>query len=192
MRGFCFALIRPSCRSKVPAVGKTLNLPVMKIAVTVLLLSFCFSSCSQTKKLQMGKSYGFFQKFTPGIIPREGMGNRQRSYPDTLYAIYVETKGPAPDWQKAWTKTNSYLVRILPANDSLVFVGEKKGSGEKVQLKPSKEYSFQRLQLVKERETTRAPKSVGENSVLLQGSFGSKPFYYTVSSFTELQAPLYQ
>ena len=163
----------------------------MKSVATFFLLTTFLAACSQTKQAQIVKTHGYFQTVVPGIIPRDEVGNRQRSLPDTLYSVFVELKGEAPQWTGAWVGEKAFRVQPFPVRDSLVYIGKRKGSSESEQLQAAPGYHFSVLRLVKESNASLPPKKMESGTVLLQGKFKTKTFYQVVP-LTELTAPLRQ
>jgi hypothetical protein len=154
----------------------------------LLLLLFLFlflNACSQTKS-GIRKSYAFFQLSFPGNIPVDDNGNPMRGA-DTLRFVYMECSGnKAPAISSVQYNNRMYDAAVFPAGKTPATPGIKKGSNEKVVLKPAAGNSLWRIEL-----TPIERKAAPQKGMIIKGALNGRPFTSTIKKEIELEPEIH-
>jgi hypothetical protein len=163
----------------------------MKWIGFILFGSISLAGCAQQNVSSAQRVDAFVQVRIPGIIPAVPGQNKQRSYSDTAYVIYLQAN-QKPAWTKARNSNQSFRIETTVINESPVTVGIEKTSGKEIKLTPEDGQQLYRLTLKKEMGNNKPEKRVNGGEMLLEGEVNGKSVFHLVRRFTELQSPLYQ
>jgi hypothetical protein len=157
----------------------------MRNFVLLLSLFFFLNACSQTKT-GIRKTYAFFQVSFPGNIPVDDNGNPMKGA-DTLRFVYIETSGrQAPTISSAQYNNTTYSASVFPAEKVPVTAGTKKGSDQKIIIKPAAGNSLWRIELTPAGRTKSLQKSM-----IIKGAVNGKPFTTTIKKEVELEPEIH-
>lgn len=150
------------------------------------------AACAQVNKTVV-KAVAYYTIPVPGTIAVDENG-RQMPPPRTkVFTVYLETKGIAPQWTKAWADGQSFtLIPFATGFDTTVVVGRAIRGDRNISLKPAKGNRITKLELAPDGKVTVPPQKIAGNEVLLEGSVKGKRFYYKITGLTELASPEYQ
>ncbi len=163
-----------------------------KIFYSFVIISCLFTRYSFAQgQAPVVKAYGFYMIPMPGTIRVDDNG-RPVDKRDTVFNLYVETKGNNIHWERAWKNGSSFAVIPSRVNMAKVLVGESLSEKKKIELSPQKGGLLWQLELSDDSKHQKAPQRLSGAEVLLKGKWKNKTFYYKIKSLSELASPLYQ
>lgn len=149
-------------------------------------------SCSAQKPQGIKQVDAFFQVRVPGTIPVISDEKSAVDFIDTLYVIYIQTDVKAPEWKKAWSSNQAFLIEVSKVADASSLVGFHKATGEEIRLTIGEGKQLTRLLLKKVANYIKPPAKVKSGQLLLMGYQAGKEVFIQVKELTELLSPLHQ
>lgn len=163
----------------------------MKNTALLFLLTISIMACGQINKTII-KANAYYTIPTPGTIMVDGQGKQMPPPRNKVYTVYLEIKGQAPQWTRAWVDGKSFTLTEVPVSTGLLEVGKRYADEKKIVLKASKQNTLLQIELSPDEKPQPAPQKVGGNELFISGKLNGKPFYYKISGITELASPEYQ
>ncbi|MDQ6609902.1 MAG: hypothetical protein M3Y85_08790 [Bacteroidota bacterium] len=163
----------------------------MKKIMTLMLGAVSLAGCAQMNKTII-KAAAFYTIPTPGTIQVDDRGNPVQPQRRKVYNIFMEIKGPSPEWTKAWVDEKSYSVISLTVQEKKVIIGKKKSDDQKIVMEAGKGNILVQLELSPGQNYKRPPNTVMPGELLLEGKWKGKLFYYKIANVMELASPEYQ
>jgi hypothetical protein len=155
---------------------------------TIFAISFFLISIVSGAQQNYGikKVDAFFKEHLPGNIPVDADGNSLYHGPDTIYTIYIETKGNSPDWTTAWKNSRSFSISTTIIKETPFEVGISKLTNKKIILKPAPGNKLWLLELEKNSISSKPPVKTKRGEIILQEKSGKKIVIRRISRLTEL------
>lgn len=159
-----------------------------------LLCSFVFmalQACAQVK-ITVVNSSAFYMIPSPGTIAVDEKGNELPPPRDSVFYLYVETKGSNIQWERAWKDGRSFSVLPVAVNQQRVQVGTDAMKNRNIQLSPASGNTLWQIELSDDLQRNKPPKTVTPHEILLKGIEAGRPVYVTIKSLTQIASPEYQ
>jgi hypothetical protein len=162
----------------------------MRNVFTLFFMLIAVASCAQ-KQYGIVKTYSYYKEFMPGTVPVDLQGNEISRPLDTTFLAFLETKGNAPVWQRAWVNNKTYnvLVTKMANNHRVGFLND---SDDAVKLKVSAANKLVQINLEQRDQKIAPPASyrskLKNNSILLEGIYNNKKVYWLLTKPVHLRA----
>ncbi|HEY0356615.1 MAG TPA: hypothetical protein VGC29_10445 [Flavisolibacter sp.] len=160
----------------------------MSIFISILV----FASCSSQNKLAGIKDHSFFQVNIPGNVRVDSADTNEVNFADTLTVIFIESKDPAPQWERVWKGRHAYSVRTIEIREWPHSVGIDNTTGEKITISPAKGNKIYFLQLNLLKNPGPVPVEMKAGEVILKGTINNREVIYKITGLTQLAAPRFR
>lgn len=151
-----------------------------------------FVSCSSQNKLAGIKDHSFFQVYVPGNVQVDSAHTNEANFADTLTVIFIESKDPAPQWERVWKGRHAYSVKTIEIKEWPHSVGIDNTTGEKITISPAEGNKIYFLQLNLLKNPDPVPVEMKAGEVILKGTINNREVIHKITSLTQLAAPRFK
>ncbi len=159
----------------------------LKTCLLFCCMFFMISSFAQGK-YGIRKIQAFAKELVPGNRPANTGGETVQIMPDTVFMVYLETRGPIAKWDTAWYNSKMYLISSNQIEENIFVAGFQKNNGQKIVITRQAKNQLWVLELNPYPGNSKPPRILKKGEILLSGKFGTKKVTQSVRSFRLLSS----